>query len=226
MDTTTNNTTSSNKYTNKNTNSNININTQSNRDIKLKTRSKTEIKVRTKTNTKEITLIGLMSAIMCILGPLSIPIPFSIVPISFTNLAIYFTVFLLGWKKGTISYLIYLFIGLVGVPVFSNFGAGPGKLVGPTGGYIVGFILLSIISGVFIERFQGKIYMYVIGLLIGLIITYALGTAWLAYQLDLTFVEGLFAGVIPYIPGDIIKIIIAIMIGPILKKNVTRIVSD
>lgn len=181
---------------------------------------------RTKINTKEITLIGLMTSIMCILGPLSIPIPFSVVPISFTNLAIYFTVFLLGWKKGTISYLIYLLIGLVGVPVFSNFGAGPGKLAGPTGGYLIGFILLTIISGLFIEKFQGKIYMYVIGLVVGLIVTYALGTAWLAYQLNLTFVKGLFAGVIPYIPGDIVKIIIAIIVGPILRKNVTRIVSN
>lgn len=177
-------------------------------------------------NTKEITIIGLMTAITCILGPLSIPIPFSVVPISFTNLAIYFSVFILGWKRGTISYFIYLLMGLVGVPVFSGFSAGPGKLVGPTGGYLIGFILLATISGLFIEKFSGKIYMYVVGMVLGLAITYTLGTAWLAYQLGLTFEEGLFMGVIPYLPGDAMKIIAAALVGPVLRKNVNKIIHN
>lgn len=179
-----------------------------------------------KITTKELTLIGLMTAITCILGPLSIPLPFSVVPISFTNLAIYFTVFLLGWKKGTVSYLIYLLIGLVGVPVFSGFSGGVGKIAGPTGGYLAGFLLLAIISGIFIEKFRGKIYMYAIGMVLGLAITYLFGTAWLSLQLDLTFTEGLFMGVIPYIPGDIVKIAAALILGPVLRKNVTGILGQ
>ncbi|MGB8454338.1 MAG: biotin transporter BioY [Anaerocolumna sp.] len=178
-----------------------------------------------KITTKELTLIGLMTAITCILGPLSIPLPFSVVPISFTNLAIYFTVFLLGWKKGTISYLIYLLIGFVGVPVFSGFSAGPGKLLGPTGGYLVGFIFLAVISGFMIEKFKGKLYMYALGMILGLLVTYALGTAWLAYQVDLTFYQGLLMGVIPFIPGDILKIAAALILGPILRKNIAGIVG-
>ncbi len=175
--------------------------------------------------TKELTLIGLMTAITCILGPLSIPLPFSVVPISFTNLAIYFTVFLLGWKKGTISYLIYFLIGLVGVPVFSGFSGGIGKIAGPTGGYLAGFLFLAIISGLFIEKFRGKLYMYAAGMVLGLAVTYMFGTAWLAYQLELSFTEGLFMGVIPYIPGDIVKIAAALILGPVLRKNVAGIVG-
>ena len=76
-----------------------------------------------KISTSTIAMIALMTAVTCILGPLSVPI--GPVPISLTNLAIYFTVILLGWKKGTVSYVIYLLIGLVGVPVFSSFSAGP-----------------------------------------------------------------------------------------------------
>ena len=72
--------------------------------------------------------IAVMAAITCILGPLSIPIPISPVPISLTNLAIYLTVCLLGWKFGTISYLIYLLIGIAGLPVFSGFSSGFAKL--------------------------------------------------------------------------------------------------
>ncbi|MBB5194775.1 biotin transporter BioY [Anaerocolumna cellulosilytica] len=172
--------------------------------------------------TKDITLIGLMTAILCILGPLTIPLPFSVVPISFTNLVLYITVFLLGWKKGTISYLIYLLIGFVGVPVFSGFSGGPGKVLGPTGGYLLGFLFLAIISGIFNEQFRGKIYMYALGMTVGLFVTYTLGTAWLAYQLDLSFMAGLFSGVIPYIPGDLMKIAAALLLGPLLHKRIAR----
>jgi biotin transport system substrate-specific component len=175
-----------------------------------------------KIKTKDITLIGLMAAILCILGPLTIPIPFSVVPISFTNLVLYIAVFLLGWKKGTISYLIYLLIGLVGVPVFSGFSGGPGKVLGPTGGYLLGFLFLAVISGVFIEKFRGKLYMYALGMTAGLLVTYTLGTAWLAYQLQLSFIAGLFSGVIPYIPGDIMKIAAALLVGPVLQKRIAR----
>ena len=73
------------------------------------------------TKTYRLALIGVMTAILCILGPLSIPLPFSPVPLSLTNFAILLAVFLLGWKWGTVSCGIYLLLGLVGVPVFSGF---------------------------------------------------------------------------------------------------------
>ena len=82
-----------------------------------------------RTKTYEITMTALMAAVTCILAPLSIPI--GPVPISFTNLAIYLSLYLLGWKKGTISYLIYLLLGLVGLPVFSGFTGG--RMVCPLG---------------------------------------------------------------------------------------------
>ena len=169
-----------------------------------------------------LTLIGLMAAVTCILGPLSIIIPISPVPISFTNLAIYFTVILLGGKKGTICYLVYLLIGFVGIPVFSSFTSGPAKLLGPTGGYLIGFIFMAMISGFFVDKFPSKIYMYVLGMVLGTIVTYALGTTWLAYQANMTFVQALFAGVIPYIIGDIVKIIIATILGSTIKNQVQR----
>ena len=75
-----------------------------------------------------------MAAVTCILAPLSVPI--GPVPISLTNFAIYLSLYLLDWKKGTLSYLIYLLLGLVGLPVFSGFTGGLAKLAGPTGGYI------------------------------------------------------------------------------------------
>ncbi len=173
-------------------------------------------------STYKLAVIGVMTAITCILGPLSINIPVSPVPISFTNLAIYITVFILGWKNGTISYLIYLLLGLVGLPVFSGFTSGLTKLAGPTGGYLIGFIFMAVISGWFIEKFSGKIYMYIIGMVLGTAVTYIFGTVWLAQLLGRTFTEGLGIGVLPYLPGDAVKIIISVLVGPVLQKQLKR----
>lgn len=93
------------------------------------------------TKTKEITLIGMMAAVTCIAGPLSLPLPFSPVPISLTNLAVYFSVYILGMKRGTASYLVYLLLGLVGLPVFSAFTSGPVKLLDRQADTLLGFYL-------------------------------------------------------------------------------------
>ena len=84
-----------------------------------------------KIKTKQMVLIALMTAVTCVLGPLSIPLPFSPVPISLTNFAIFLAIFVLGMKNGTISFIIYLLLGAVGVPVFSSFRGGLQVLAGP-----------------------------------------------------------------------------------------------
>lgn len=173
--------------------------------------------------TKELTLIGVMTAVTCVMGPFAIPIPFSPVPISLTNLAVYLTVYVLGMKFGTISYVVYLCLGAVGLPVFSAFSGGLGKLAGPTGGYLVGFIFLALIAGFFIERFPSSLPMAVLGMVLGTAVCYLFGTVWLSRQLSLSFTAGLAAGVIPYIPGDIIKIIIAALLGTKLRAAVKKI---
>ncbi len=171
---------------------------------------------------RNLAVIGVMTAITCILGPLSIRIPISPVPISFTNLAIYISVFVLGWKKGTISYLVYLLVGLVGIPVFSGFSAGLVKLAGPTGGYLIGFILMAVIGGWFVETFTGKVYMYILGLVLGTMMAYLFGTIWLAKVEGYTFYVALAGGVLPFLPGDAAKIIVAVLIGPVLQKRLKQ----
>lgn len=165
-------------------------------------------------------IIGVMAAVMCMLGPLSIPL--GPVPISFTNLAIFIALYALGMKNGTISLLIYVFIGFVGVPVFSGFSGGPAKLLGPTGGYIVGFILMALIAGYFIDRFFGKWYWCFTGMVLGTAICYTLGTAWLAWQADLSAGAALAAGVLPFIPGDLAKIIFSTVAGPEIRKRLIK----
>ena len=167
-----------------------------------------------KIRTKQMVLIALMTAVTCVLGPLSIPLPFSPVPISLTNFAIFLAIFVLGMKNGTISFIIYLLLGAVGVPVFSSFRGGFQVLAGPTGGYLIGFIFLALIMGFALDHFDRKLLPTIIGMIIGMVVCYAFGTVWLAKLLSLSFKEGLMMGVIPYLPGDAAKIIIAAIVGP------------
>ena len=167
-----------------------------------------------KIKAKQMVLIALMTAVTCVLGPLSIPLPFSPVPISLTNFAIFLAIFVLGMKNGTISFIIYLLLGAVGVPVFSSFRGGLQVLAGPTGGYLIGFIFLALIMGFALDHFDRKLVPTIIGMIIGMAVCYAFGTVWLAKLLSLSFKEGLMMGVIPYLAGDVAKIIIAAIVGP------------
>ena len=162
---------------------------------------------------------AVMTAVTCILAPMSIPI--GPVPISLTNLVIYIALYLLGWKMGTVSYLIYMLIGLVGVPVFSGFSGGFAKLAGPTGGYIIGFTFMAVISGIVIEKSENRL-IQILGMIVGTAVCYALGTAWFCHLMSSTVAEALGLCVIPFIPGDLIKILIAVAAGPVIRKRVLK----
>ena len=175
---------------------------------------------KSKIATINITKTALSAAIICVLGPLSLSLPVSPVPISLGILGIFFSVYVNGWLWGTISVLIYLLIGFVGVPVFANFTSGAGKLLGPTGGYMIGYLLISLIAGYFIEKFENKILLHIIGMILGTAACYFLGTTWLMISLKMSFTAALMAGVIPFIPADVIKMAIAVAVGIPIRKGV------
>ena len=167
----------------------------------------------------QIAMIGVVTAVTCVLGPLALPI--GPVPISLTNLVIYFSLYVLGMRNATISYLVYLLLGLF-LPVFSGGAGGPGKLFGPTGGYLFGFIPMAILGGIVIDRYMDQRVRCFLALVVGTVICYGFGTTWLAYQAHMTFAAALAAGVIPFIIGDLIKIVLAVVIGPQLRKRLAK----
>ncbi len=171
-------------------------------------------------STRQLAVIGVMTAVTCILAPFSLPI--GPVPISLTNLAIYFSLYVLGTKYGCVSYLVYLLIGFIGVPVFSGFTSGPGKLLGPTGGYLIGFIPMALVAGILIDKFSSKRIVCLLGMIGGTIIAYAFGTLWLAYQAGMDWKAALMAGVIPFVPGDLAKMVLAMIAGPQIRKQLVR----
>ena len=184
-----------------------------------------------KPNTKQMALIGLMTALLCLLGPLSLVIPISPVPLSLCPLGIYFVVLILGLGGGTLSVLLYLLLGLVGLPIFSGFSGGAGKLLGPTGGYLIGYLFLALILGACVrtayrtqdgdtKKHTRMLPLRVLaGMLLGTLVLYLFGTAWLALQAGLSFQAALFAGVIPFIPGDLLKMLCALAVGLPLRKR-------
>ncbi|NBI88404.1 biotin transporter BioY [Lachnospiraceae bacterium] len=168
----------------------------------------------------QMATISLMTALLCILGPMSIPI--GAIPISFTNFMIYLTVYLLGTKLGTLSYLIYLLLGTAGLPVFSAYSGGLAKLAGPTGGYLIGFIFMSIISGIFIKQGKGKILPSILGMAIGTAVAYLFGTIWFMIESGSTLMYALTACVFPFLIGDAVKILLASNIGPLIRSALQK----
>lgn len=184
---------------------------------------KTINKISTQNNrTKQITTIGLMTALICIIAPFSIPIPVSPVPISLTNFVIFIAVYVLGTKDATICVIIYLILGTAGLPVFSSFSGGLGKLAGPTGGYLTGFIFLALIQGFLAEINSENNILSIVGIILGMAVCYIFGTGWLAWQMEQSFFPALTIGVLPYLPGDAAKIIIAAIVGPKLRAAVRK----
>ncbi len=152
------------------------------------------------------------------LGPLSVPI--GPVPISLTGLVLFISLYVIGCKKTVMAYLLYLLIGAVGLPVFSGYAGGLGKLIGPTGGYLAGFIFTALLSGIIIDKFYNKKAISILGMLLGILVLYAFGTLWFVITNDGYAVkEILMLCVIPFIPFDIAKILIAAFLGPVVKNR-------
>lgn len=176
--------------------------------------------MKNKTRIQKLTTCALMCALMCILAPLSIPI--GPIPISLTILIICISIFVIGTKGTVISYLVYLLLGAFGLPVFSGYQGGLGKLAGPTGGYLIGFIFLALISGIFFEKTQGSIIWTVVGMILGIAVDYALGTVWFMYQMDCELSYALSVCVIPFIPVDLCKVVLANIIGRLIRRPLLK----
>lgn len=171
---------------------------------------------------KNIIFIALFAAIIAVCSWISIPI---IVPFTMQTFAVAAAVCLLGTKKSTVSVTIYILLGAVGVPVFSGFKGGIGALTGLTGGYILGFVFMTLVSGILIHKFGRKFFVMLLSLIAGLIVCYSFGTAWFIYVYSntkgsVTVFSALSMCVFPYIIPDIVKLCVAVLISNRLYKFV------
>lgn len=148
------------------------------------------------------------------------------VPFTLQTFGVFCAVGLLGGKLGSISVLIFIALGAVGVPVFSGFQGGLGTLLGMTGGYILGFLASALIYWLITSVFGKKLYVMAIAMVIGLIACYAFGTVWFMYVYGQTkasaisLYSALAMCVFPYIIPDLLKIALAVFISKAVGKFV------
>ena len=166
--------------------------------------------------TAEMTNMALMVAMNCVSAYIIIPLPFSLSPIALQTLIVNLTGYVLNAKQAFMTMLVYLLVGLAGVPVFTGGSAGPGKLFGPTGGYIIGFLF----TAVFLAYFRGEKYSFkryaLLGCVIGIPLIYVFGVVQLKLITGMGWDKAIMTGALPFIPLDIVKCLAAAVIaGPI-----------
>lgn len=170
-----------------------------------------------KFKTIDIVYIGLFAALIAVCAWISIPMT-----VSFTlqTCAVCLTAGLLGWKRGTLTVLVYILLGMVGLPVFTGFKSGIAAVTGPTGGYIVGFIFTALIVGLAADRLGKRLWANILFMVIGILVCYLFGTVWFMIAYKVTFVSALTTCVIPFLIPDAVKIAVAAILVNRLKKFV------
>ena len=171
--------------------------------------------------TERIALIAVMAAVICVLSPIAIPLSGG-VPISLATFAVMLTGVLLGPIDGALATLVFLLLGMVGVPVFSSYQAGLGVLFGKTGGFILGYIPLVLCSGLFLRGKNFSVWKAVGGMLLGTVILYTFGAVWFLILTHATWKLVLSATVMPFLPGDAIKILLVCLLAPVLMKALEK----
>lgn len=167
---------------------------------------------------RDIAFMGMLLGVMVISSWISIPM---MVPFTLQTFAIFLTILVLGTWKGFFVVLSYIALGFVGLPVFSGFKSGIAAIAGPTGGYILGFLLTAIVTGKLLEFLPDKRSYRFLSMFIGLFVCYAFGTFWFVNmytKATMSFSKALSLCVIPFIIPDILKILLADYIARLLKK--------
>ena len=170
-------------------------------------------------NTYRLVYTGIFAVLLAICSWISIP---TVIPFTLQTFGVFLTVLLLGGRQGSIAISIYLLLGAVGIPVFSNFGAGLGYLLGNTGGYAMGFLFIGLTGWLFEKIFGRKSVPMLFAMILGLILCYTFGTFWfMNISMKGTGVSGWMSAlticVFPFILPDICKLILAYFISKRLK---------
>ena len=163
-----------------------------------------------------LTTISLFVSFTVVCSQISIPLPFTPIPMNLALISVFMSGYVLGSAKGTISQFIYVLLVCVGVPVFANFHGGIGIVVGPKGGYTIGYIATSFIIGLFVKSKRG---FTIIGLsmIAGLLACYCLGMLWFMISTKTNIFKAVLIYIIPFFIGDILKIALSIFFSKRLK---------
>ena len=176
----------------------------------------------TKSNVYDIVYIGMFAVLIAVCSWISIP---TTVPFTLQTFGVFMAAGVLGGRRGTLAVLVYILMGALGLPVFAGFAGGVGILLGSTGGYILGFLFSALIMWL-VEKLFGQAALWrIIAMISGLAVCYAFGTIWFvkvysAANGAVSIKTALGWCVIPFIPADAAKIILAFGMAPRIRKIV------
>jgi biotin transport system substrate-specific component len=184
----------------------------------------------------DISLIALFAALTAVGAYIWFPLPISPVPITLQTLFVYLAGIILGSRLASLSQVLYICLGVVGLPVFSGGKAGLGVLLGPTGGYLIGFIIAGYVIGKMVESKNKCGYVWIlISLIVGTAVIYVLGVIQLSVWMNIGLDKAVFLGTLPFLVGDALKIAVALYVGnsrqiKLIKKYIMypkkRVIAD
>ncbi len=163
-------------------------------------------------SSRPIAITALFTAITAVFSQIAIPQPFSVVQINLGLLAVLLAGGILPPRLAVMSQGIFLLLGGVGIPVFAGFKGGFNALVGPTGGYLVGYIVAALLVSVLLKLWGRKVYMVAVAMTLGVLSCYTLGTIWYSVSTNTDVLSALLMCVLPFIIGDALKIAVAVIL--------------
>ena len=171
---------------------------------------------------QNLVYIAAFAALIIVLGAVSIPVGAAGVPIVLQNMGNVLVALLLGWRRGTLTVILFLAVGLIGVPNLAGFRTTLSALPGPTIGYMVGYIFAALVIGLLtVRRPRGaaaQIGLFIAAGLVGVVVQYVFGGVGLMIRADLDVVNALFVTNAPFVIGDVIKVVLAAVIAaPVLR---------
>lgn len=176
-----------------------------------------------KLDIRDMIYAALFAALTGVLGYLVIPLPFSPVPITGQTLAVMLAGCVLTPLQAGLSMITFLFLGAVGVPVFSGGRAGLGVIAGPSGGYLIGFLIGAVVISVVKGKGDSVVRLILASVVGGIMVVYLIGVPWLASMTGMGISKAITAGALPFIPGDLFKAFAAGLIGKKINYQLGKI---
>ncbi len=167
--------------------------------------------------TAELSYIALGAALITVCAWITVPFT---VPFTMQIFAVFLSLILIGGRNGTIAVCVYLLLGAIGIPVFSGGKGGFSVLIGPTGGYLFGMLLIGAVYWIGTKLFGKKLWVEIALLVFGLLLCYAFGTVWFsALNAEKGFFASLLVCVVPFLLPDAAKLALAVILGRRLRKR-------
>ena len=173
---------------------------------------------KSKWTTKDTTIVAFMVALISVSSYIIIPLPFSSASITAQTIVVNLVGLLLGPLESAAVFIVWILLGLVGLPVFSGGAGGPGKLFGPTGGYILGYLVAAVMISFFCKKVKDLRLQLVFLILAGIPVIYFFGAIWMKFVTKQVWSAIMVQAVFPFIPLDIVKCFVAILLAKALRK--------